>query len=142
MTDGRGTPLGVTLTAAQANDCTQFEAAMAAAGVDVRRGRRKPKRVAGDKGYSFDRIRRWLRRRRMLAVIPYRANETARVLAPQGGFDRTTYRRRSAIECAIGWLKWARRIATRFEKFATSFLGMLKLAILKRYLRIAFPNRP
>jgi len=36
---------------------------------------------------------------------------------------------------------WARRIGTRFEKFAASSLGMLKLAILKRYLRIAFPNR-
>ena len=115
---------------------------MAAAGMDRCRGHRKPQRVAGDKGYSFDRIRRWLRRRRMLAVIPYRENETARVLAPAGGFDRKTYRRRSAIECSIGWLKWARRIGTRFEKFATSFLGMLKLAILKRYLRIAFPNRP
>jgi len=131
----------VTLTAGQAHDSTQFEAAMRAAGIDSRRGRRKPKRVAGDKGYSYDRIRRWLGRRRMLAVIPYRENETARELEPRGGLDRATYRRRSAVECSIGWLKWARRIGTRFEKFATSFLGMLKLAMLKRYLRIAFPNR-
>lgn len=141
MTDGRGTPLGVTLTAGQAHDSTQFETAMEDAGLDRRHGPKRPKRVAGDKGYSFDRIRRWLRQRRMLAVIPYRENETARELAPAGGFDRRTYRRRSAIECSIGWLKWARRIGTRFEKFATSFLGMLKLAILKRYLRIAFSNR-
>jgi len=132
----------VTLTAGQAHDSTQFEAAMAAAGVDKRRGARKPKRIGGDKGYSFNRIRRWIHRRRMLAVIPYREDQTSRALAPRGGFDRKTYRRRSAIECSIGWLKWARRIGTRFEKFATSFLGMLKLAILKRYLRIAFPNRP
>jgi transposase len=131
----------VTLTAGQDHDSTQFEAAMAAAGVDKRRGPRRPKRIGGDKGYSYDRIRRWIRSRRMLAVIPYRENETARTLAPEGGFDRRTYRRRSAIECSIGWLKWARRIGTRFEKFATSFLGMLKLAILKRYLRIAFLNR-
>ena len=114
---------------------------MTAAGMDHCRGRRKPKRVAGDKGYSFDRIRLWLQRRRMLAVIPYRENETKRDLAPESGFDRKTYKRRSAIECSIGWLKWARRIGTRFEKFAASFLGMLNLAILKRYLRIAFPNR-
>ena len=115
---------------------------MVAAGIDKRRGDRRPKRVGGDKGYSFNRIRRWIRRRRMVAVIPYRENQTSRALAPKGGFDRKTYRRRSAIECSIGWLKWARRIGTRFEKLATSFLGMLNSAILKRYLRIAFPNRP
>jgi transposase len=114
---------------------------MSAAGLDRCRGRRKPKRVAGDKGYSYNRIRLWLQRHKMLAVIPYRENETARELAPEGGFDRRTYRRRSTIECSIGWLKWARRVGTRFEKFAASFLGMIKLAILKRYLRISFPNR-
>lgn len=114
---------------------------MVAAGLEGRRGRRKPKRVAGDKGYSAERVRRWLRRRRMVAVIPYRENQAVHEPLPRAGFDRKTYRRRSAIECSIGWLKWARRIGTRFEKFATSFLGMLKLAILKRYLRIAFPNR-
>ena len=114
---------------------------MNAAGMDRCRGRRKPERVAGDKGYSADRIRSWLRRRRMIPVIPYKANETAHRAGPERGLDRKTYRRRSAIECSIGWLKWARRVGTRFEKYATTFLGMLKLAILKRYLRIAFPNR-
>ena len=51
-------------------------------------------------------------------------------------FDKRAYRRRSVIECCIGWLKECRRIGTRFEKLAVSFLAMIKLALIGRYLRI------
>jgi transposase len=37
-------------------------------------------------------------------------------------------------------LKECRRVATRFEKLALNFLAMLKLAIIQRYLRIAFSD--
>ena len=50
--------------------------------------------------------------------------------------DKDAYRRRSVIECCIGWLKECRRIGTRFEKLALNFLAMIKLAIIRRYLRI------
>ena len=113
---------------------------MEAAGFPDRRERRRPEQVGGDKGYSVDRIRVWLGRREIEAVIPYKANETARELEPKGGLDRATYRRRNVVERCVGWLKRARRIATRFDKLATSYLAMLKLAILSRYLRIAFRN--
>jgi hypothetical protein len=36
---------------------------------------------------------------------------------------------------------WRRRIATRFEKMAVSFLAMFKLAIIQRYLKLAFSDR-
>jgi len=42
------------------------------------------------------------------------------------------------VERCIGWLKHARRIATRFEKTAVNFVAMLKLAMLQRYLKIYF----
>ena len=77
----------------------------------------------------------------MRAVIPYKEYETSRRLDLPGPFARATYRRRNAVERCVGWLKAARRIATRYEKLATAFLAMLKLAILGRYLRIAFRNR-
>jgi transposase len=50
-------------------------------------------------------------------------------------FDRDEYRRRSVVECCVGWLKECRRIATRFEKLAVNFLAMLKLAMIEQYLR-------
>ena len=35
----------------------------------------------------------------------------------------------------VGWLKEHRRIATRFEKLASSFLAMVKLSFMRRYFR-------
>ncbi|MCP4449404.1 MAG: transposase [Myxococcales bacterium] len=51
-------------------------------------------------------------------------------------FDKRSYRRRSIVECLIGWLKESRRIATRSEKTAINFGGMVKLAFIHRYFRI------
>ena len=140
MTDARGTPLGVTLTGGQKDDSTQFEAAMAAARFPSRPGPRRPSRIGGDKGYSASRIRLWIGRREIDALIPYRSGQTRQAADDGREFDREAYRGRNVIERCVGWLKRARRIATRFEKLALSFLAMLQLAILGRYLRIAFRN--
>lgn len=56
-------------------------------------------------------------------------------------FDSNDYRRRSVVECCVGWLKECRRLAIRFEKLAIKFLTMLKLAMIQRCLRIAFSDR-
>jgi transposase len=50
-------------------------------------------------------------------------------------YDAIRYRGRSIIECGIGWLKECRSIATRYEKLALHYLGLVKLAIIERYLR-------
>jgi transposase len=105
------------------------------------RARSRPKRVAGDKGYSFDRIRTWLRRHAIGAVIPQRCDQAARHRGRPLTFDRKAYRRRSVIECCVGWLKECRRLATRFEKLALNFLAMAKVAIIQRILRILFSDR-
>ena len=104
----------------------------------VGRPRSRPFCLAGDKGYSSRAIRDWLRAHRIQAVIPRKSNEH------QDGrtrFDAAAYRRRNVVECCVGWLKECRRIATRFEKLAINFLAMLKLAIIERYLRLAFSDR-
>lgn len=67
-------------------------------------------------------------------VIPSRATED-RSKRPE--FDKTKYRRRSIVECVIGWLKESRRIFARFEKTAKNYGGMIKIAFIERYLRIA-----
>ena len=40
------------------------------------------------------------------------------------------------VEQCVGWLKEFRRIGTRYEKLAVNFLGMIRLAIIARYLRL------
>lgn len=62
-------------------------------------------------------------------VIPYRKSEPGREVP----FDREAYRQRNLIERGINLVKWFRRVATRYEKLAIHYLGMLKLAILFRF---------
>ena len=87
------------------------------------RPRRRPKRVVGDKGYSYRSVRRFLRRRGNRSTIPRRSNQ------PHGGpFDREIYRQRNRVERLFNRLKQYRRIATRYDKLATSYHAMLTLA--------------
>lgn len=131
MTDGNGVPLGALVTAGQSHESKSFEALMDT--VKIRR-RRRPEAVAGDKGYSYPRIRAWLARRGIEAVIPPRSNQE------QVWYDRKKYRRRNVVERCVGWLKECRRIATRYEKLATHYLAMLKLAMIQRCLRLLDPS--
>ncbi len=100
------------------------------------RPRTRPGRIAGDKGYSYPRIRAWIRRHGIQAVIPQRKDQRAYHRGRPLEFDAKTYKRRNTIECCIGWLKECRAIATRFEKLAVNYLAMVKLAMIQRYLRI------
>jgi transposase len=95
-----------------------------------------PGKVACDKGYSVPWVRDWLGSCGIEAVIARKTTDRPGMRP----FDRETYRRRSVVEQSVGWLKEARRIGTRFEKYATNFLGMLKLAFIQRYLRILDPS--
>lgn len=105
----------------------------------VKIGRRqRPGALAGDKAYSTPRIRQWLSRHAIQAVIPRRSDQH-----PDDGrvrFDRKAYRRRSSVEQCIGWIKECRRVATRFEKLAVNFLAMIHLVFIERYFRVLFSN--
>jgi len=95
---------------------------------------KRPNRLAGDKAYRCRRVRDWLSKHGIKAVIPPKKNEQNK--SGQEQFDKWTYKRRSIIENCVSWLKECRRIATRFEKLALNYLGMLKLAMIERYLRV------
>lgn len=95
---------------------------------------RWPESLAGDKGYSYPRIRQWLADRAIGDVIAHRSDQ--RVPDEENDFDRILYRRRNVVERCVGWLKECRRVGTRFEKLAVNFLAMLRLAIIERYLRL------
>jgi transposase len=116
------------VTAGQCHESKHFEPVLNA----VRIGRRRrPRRLAGDKGYSYDHVRRWLRLHRVIPVIPTRSNQTA-----EADFDGEAYRRRNVVERCVNWLKENRRLGTRYEKLAVNFLAMAKLAMIRRYFRI------
>lgn len=138
VTDGYGLPLTAEVTAGQVHESTRLESVMDGIAIPqpLGRPRQRPRRLAGDKGYSYPRVREWLRACRIKPVIPQREDQRERHRGIPMDFDRRAYRRRSAIECCVGWLKECRRIGTRFEKLAISFMAMLKLAIIQRCLRM------
>ena len=130
------------MTAGQVHDSQRLEPVLKKVCVKQKRGRprNRPKRLAGDKGYSSGQIRRFLKDRGIEPIIPHKENEKARH-DPEVKFDKETYKRRSIVEQTIGWLKECRRIGTRFEKLAINFLAMVKLAMVKRTLKLVFSNR-
>jgi transposase len=127
------------VTPGQAHESSVFEGAVDAVRIAQPIGppRSRPLRIAGDKAYDIPRVRRWLRDHRIGAVIPEKSKPHGRPRKPgrPPGFDPDAYRRRNVIERCIGWLKHARRIATRYEKTAVNFLAMLKLAMIQHYLK-------
>jgi len=132
------------VTAGQVHESTRLESVVATFIASLkrqRRRRRKPRKLAGDKGYSVPRIRDWLKARGIEPVIPHKDNEKARHDPVAMPFDTLTYRQRAVVEQCVGWLKEYRRIGTRFEKLAVNFHGMLQLAMIARYLRLLFPDR-
>ena len=139
MTDGAGLPLAATITPGQAHESKSFEETMDAVRIPVPGGglQRRPRRLAGDKGYSYDRIRRWLRDHRIEDVIPRRSNQKP----GRKPLDTEAYKRRNVVERCVGWIKECRRIGTRFEKLAATFLAMIHMAMICRYLRRLFRNR-
>lgn len=136
VTDGTGLPLAVEISAGQRHESLYAEPVLQAVRIRCGNGRvrTRPKAVAGDKGYSYARVRRYLRRRRIKAVIPTRKDQRRRP-----GFDKEAYRGRNVVERCINWLKESRALATRFDKLAVNYLATVKLAILQQYLRKLAP---
>jgi transposase len=62
-------------------------------------------------------------------IITRRANEPQ-----QRDFDHTRYRDRNRVERLINRLKQVRRVATRYEKLAVTYLAMVTLAAILVWL--------
>jgi transposase len=138
LADSNGLPLGVVLSAGQVHESTQVETILSQVALPrvKARARRRPKRLAADRAYDAQRIRHYLRRLGIQAVIPPIRRRGKRKPGRPVTYNRTFYRLRSSIEQCVGWLKECRALATRYDKLALNYLGMVKLAIIRRYLRL------
>jgi transposase len=135
--DSKGTIVGIHLTAGQRHESKFFEPTLARRLFHRREGtRRWPMKLAGDKGYSYPRIRRWCKRRRVEAVIPTRKDQPR-----DEKFDKATYKRRNIVERVIGWFKEFRRLGTRYEKLGINYVAFWLVAIIEKALYRLLPNR-
>jgi transposase len=85
--------------------------------------------MLADKGYDSDDVRASLLLKGILPVIPPKANRKVPIAC-----DFRAYKDRNRVERMFNRLKQFRRIATRYDKTAVSFLGFLALAAAKLWL--------
>ncbi len=137
--DANGLPLHFEITAGQAHENTSLVDLLNGTDAELVDSRGKavawPIAIAGDKGYRANWIDEMLTEMEITPVIPSKENENrdARLVE----FDKEKYRQRNIVERLIGWLKECRRVFSRYEKTAINYRGIIKMAIVQRYLRIA-----
>ena len=112
--DSLGNPVRVILTAGQISDIGQAGALIKDQPAEF---------IVADKGYDSDAFGETITAQGSQAVIPPRANR----LNPRT-FDRHIYKDRNLIERFFARIKQFRRIATRYDKLAKSFLSFVHLA--------------
>ena len=115
LTDQLGRPLAFALTPGQAHD-------LVGAGALLQRVA-TPRRLIADRSYDARKLRLWLSERGCEAVIP--PNPTRKSPA---AYDPIAYKTRNLIERMFCRLKDFRRIATRYDKRADTYLSAVCIA--------------
>ena len=83
-----------------------------------------------DKGYDLDAIRNSLEANGATPVIPGRANRKQPIQV-----DAFIYALRNQIERCFNKLKCSRRLATRYDKTAASYLGFIHIVAARLWFR-------
>lgn len=116
------------LTGGEVSDVKGYAPLMAEPGPE-------PKVLLGDKGYDADAILADLDAKGAAAVIPPKRNRKC-----QRDIDGQLYALRNLVERCFSKLKHSRRLATRYDKTADSYLGFVLVASVRLWVR-HFVNR-
>jgi transposase len=103
ITDGNGLPLSLGISGANMHDSQGLEPLVRGIPpIRSRRGprRRRPAKLHADKGYDYDHLRRWLRRRGIRHRIARKGVESSQRLG----------RHRWVVERTVSWLAGCRRL--------------------------------
>jgi transposase len=144
LTDQREAPVAVRLTAGQAGDNPQLAPLLDdhAAACSDRGVSGRDFGLLADKAYSHPSTRAQLRCRRIKHTIPERTDQIARRKAKGSaggrppGFDPAVYGLRNTVERGFNRLKQWRGIATRYDKYALTYLGGVLLACAVIHARV------
>ena len=120
--------MAVILTGGEVSDVKGYGPVMAEPGP-------APKVLLGDKGYDADSILDDLAAKGVAAVIPPRRNRKVQPI-----IDGHLYALRNLVERCFSKLKHSRRLATRYDKTADSYLGFILIASARLWVR-HFVNR-
>lgn len=113
VVDALGNPLRWILTGGEVADITQAPTLIEGLHAQT---------VVGDKGYDADALVAQINAAGAAAVIPPRSTRRE-----QRAYDRHVYKDRNLVERFFNRLKQFRRIATRYEKLASTFTSLLNM---------------
>ena len=135
LADSDGFPLAVAIADGSRHDVTLTEPTLDAAFVCE-----LPPRIIADKAWDSAPHQKALAARGIELIAPKRGGQHPSKRR-QDGRPLRRYCRRWKVERLIAWLKQFRRIATRWERSADRYLGLLYLACAKILLRRLHPTR-
>lgn len=121
LVDALGNPLKFILTPGQRHEITQAEALVAGISNSI---------LVADKGYDSRAFVDLVENKGCFVVIPPKRNRKI-----HRDYDEHIYKERHLIECFFGKIKHFRRIFSRFDKTAASFLSFLHFASIFIWLR-------
>src|SRR5262249_1043515 len=127
VVDAQGLPIRLGLTTGQAHDGQIADTLLNQLGPHTI--------VLADKAYDADRIRQLIQDHGATPNIPPKSNRRWKPC-----FSRRLYRERNLIERFFSKLKHFRRVATRYDKFASNFLAMVQLASMRLWMRANEPT--
>jgi len=118
-----GLPIAFALTGGEVSDFKGYMPIMDA-------DRPAPKVLLADKGYDAAFIREDMERRGGTAMIPTKRNRLIQLPV-----DPAIYALRNMVERCFNKLKNARRLATRYDKTADSYLGFVHIVSIRLWMR-------
>jgi transposase len=121
VADALGNPVHFVLTGGEAADCRQA--------LSLLEGRRADA-VLADKAYDANQLVEFVKELGAEVVIPPLSQRKV-----QRKFDSVLYEERNQIERMYNKLKHFRRIATRYDKLAVTFMGFVLLAAIWLWLK-------
>jgi transposase len=121
-TNAHGLPIGLTLTPGEAHDSTAYADLMEERDSD-------PGILLAGRGYDSDAIRQDVCDRGGQPEIPAKRNRRI-----QHSVQPPIYALRNRIERCVNRLKNSRRVATRYDHTASSFLGFVQLAAIRLWI--------
>jgi transposase len=127
IVDRNGLPLSVSTHAANHHEVTLVQLSFEFYMIEA-----KPEKLIGDKAYDSDGLDEALEKQGVEMIAPHRKGRT---LKTQDGRPLRRYARRWLVERFFAWLHWKRRLVTRWEYYASNFLGLVELASLTMLLK-------
>ena len=129
VVDGKGVPLGMSVTSASPAEVKLVAQTLKTIAVP-RSGRGRPRQnppcLIADRAYDSDPLRNDLARRGIDLISPHRKN---RVKAPtQDGRKLRRYKHRWIVERTIAWLGAFRHLVVRYERSTRLYLALLHFA--------------